>query len=244
MKKFLPVLAAAAMAMVQGCSFFTPSTQIIAVNIIPQDVKLIANGVEYSGAPLFIEARRSQELLIKVYKRGYLTQTVAVGRQLSDTGTLDACFSFLILPALGLFTPGAWEMDQNNLTIILLPDEKLEASIREKEAEKAKAGTPDTASEKAINTLDPKEVILKVNSLPNSPKPAGVSAPAAAKPAEAKAAVPAAKPAEAKVSAPAAKPAEAKAAVPAAKPAEAKVSAPAAKPAEKPLKAGTPGEVK
>ena len=121
-----------------GCSFTNSSRQIVALTIDPADARVIANGVEYHNiSPQFIEAKRSRELLLVVYKPGYREALYTVDYQLSDTGRIDAWGSIFILPFFGLFTEGAWELKENNIYIKLvpLPDEKAMSEEQQKTLE-------------------------------------------------------------------------------------------------------------
>ena len=101
-----------------GCSFTNSSRQIVALTIDPADARVIANGVEYHNiSPQFIEAKRSRELLLVVYKPGYREALYTVDYQLSDTGRIDAWGSIFILPFFGLFSEGAWELKENNICL-------------------------------------------------------------------------------------------------------------------------------
>ena len=112
--------------------------QIVALTIDPADARVIANGVEYHNiSPQFIEAKRSRELLLVVYKPGYREALYTVDYQLSDTGRIDAWGSIFILPFFGLFSEGAWELKENNIYIKLvpLPDEKAMSEEQQKTLE-------------------------------------------------------------------------------------------------------------
>ncbi|MDD4816397.1 MAG: hypothetical protein PHI85_00315 [Victivallaceae bacterium] len=109
-----------------GCSFFESSTQLVAINVTPRDATVIANGLAYTGSPMFIEAKRSDELMLLIYKPGYESQSYVVGNQLSTTGVLDACGGIFIIPLFALTTNGAWALDETNLHFVLkaLPPEE------------------------------------------------------------------------------------------------------------------------
>ena len=109
-----------------GCSFFESSTQLVAINVTPRDATVIANGLAYTGSPMFIEIKRSKELMLLIYKPGYESQSYVVGNHLSTSGILDACGSIFIVPLFALTTNGAWALDETNLRFVLkpLPPEK------------------------------------------------------------------------------------------------------------------------
>jgi hypothetical protein len=118
MKK-LTGIACLALAVVLLCGC---RTQIVALDVIPADARVIANGVEYNNkAPIFIEASTSNQLLITAYKEGYRDKVYAIDYTLSTLGKIEACTSIFILPAFGLLFDSAWTLKENNVTLILDP---------------------------------------------------------------------------------------------------------------------------
>lgn len=108
------VLAA---AMLCGCR-----TQIVTLDVIPADARIIANGVEYnSKSPIFIEASTGKQLLIQAYKEGYRDKLYVIDYSLSSLGKIEAWTSIFILPAFGLLFDTAWTLDEKNITLILDP---------------------------------------------------------------------------------------------------------------------------
>ena len=118
MKK-LTGIACLALAVVLLCGC---RTQIVALDVIPADARVIANGVEYNNkSPIFIEASTSKQLLITAYKDGYRDKVYAIDYTLSTLGKIEACTSIFILPAFGLLFDNAWTLNENNVTLILDP---------------------------------------------------------------------------------------------------------------------------
>ncbi|MEA4861767.1 MAG: hypothetical protein AB7F40_05590 [Victivallaceae bacterium] len=115
----LIMIAAAILA--AGCSFCESSTQIVAINVIPSNAKVLANGKTYSGSPMFVQCNRSNELMLLAYCPGYRSESYVIGNHLSTTGILDACGTIFLFPYLGLCTNGAWALDETNITIRLQP---------------------------------------------------------------------------------------------------------------------------
>lgn len=105
-----------------GCSIFNRKVELVAVTVKPNNASVVANGVNYSGPfPQFIEVDPSRQLMITVFKQGYQDQLYVVPSQLSSTGKIDAWASILLIPALGLFSNGAWEVTEHNLNFELQP---------------------------------------------------------------------------------------------------------------------------
>ena len=131
MKKLTMISCLAfAAALLCGCR-----TQIVTLDVIPADARVIANGVEYNNkSPIFIEANTGKQLLITAYKDGYRDKLYVVDYSLSTLGKIEACTSILILPAFGLLFDNAWTLNQNNVTLILeplTPEAKAESAIAE-----------------------------------------------------------------------------------------------------------------
>lgn len=110
-------LLAAMIWLATGCR-----SQIVTVDVIPADARVIANGVEYNNkSPIFIEASTSKQLLITAYKEGYRDKLYAIDYSLTTLGKIEACTMIFILPAFGLLFDNAWQLNQNNVTITLEP---------------------------------------------------------------------------------------------------------------------------
>ena len=132
---FYTFFAALVLAFSSGCSFFARGEQIVSVTVTPSDAHVIANGQEYHMlSPMFIEVPTRDALLITAYKPGYRTAYYAADSQLSTTGKIDAIGGIFILPAVGLFSNGAWRFTESNIVINLQPLPDPEESLIEQEA--------------------------------------------------------------------------------------------------------------
>ncbi len=117
MKKVITLCFVAVMALLAGCR-----SQIVTVDVVPPDARVIANGVQYDyKSPIFVEASTSKQLVITAYKEGYRDKMYVVDYSLSTLGKIEAWTSILILPALGLLGDNAWMLNENNVTLILDP---------------------------------------------------------------------------------------------------------------------------
>ena len=128
MKKMMVLGFAAALALLCGCR-----TQIVTLDVIPADARVIANGVEYNNkSPIFIEAETGKQLMITAYKDGYRDKIYAVDYTLSTLGKIEAWTSIFLFPAFGLLFDNAWTLKENNVTLTLeplTPEAKAEAEI-------------------------------------------------------------------------------------------------------------------
>jgi hypothetical protein len=65
----------------------------------------------------------NKDLDISCQKPGYITSTKKVRTHITTTGVLDAIGGFLFLvPAIGLISPGAWELDQKEIEMTLVKE--------------------------------------------------------------------------------------------------------------------------
>ncbi len=111
----------AAVLILQGCSAFRPHTQMVNINCDPDDALLQVNG-ERQNTTDQIEVPRNRQLSVQCSKSGYHPASKSVGTHLSTTGVLDIIGIFIfILPGIGLFTPGAWDLDETEISLQLHP---------------------------------------------------------------------------------------------------------------------------
>lgn len=106
---------------VTGCSFFAPYKQKVYINGTPADATVVING-NIVKIPATIEVPRNKNLTIIAHKDGFKPYKVTTGYSLNTCGTLDAigCY-LLLLPGLGLLSPGAWELSNDNFYYVLTP---------------------------------------------------------------------------------------------------------------------------
>ena len=67
--------------------------------------------------------KRNENAQIMAKKSGYITVQRSIGKSLNTTGILDIVGGVLILiPLFGLLAPGAYSLDETNLTIPMLKE--------------------------------------------------------------------------------------------------------------------------
>lgn len=104
-----------------GCSAFVSPVETMSIHCKPGDAVLLVNGQRYTS-PAVVTVKRNREVSITADKDGYFPYQQTVGYHFNATGALDAVGTALFLvPAIGLFTPGAWSLDETDLTITMVP---------------------------------------------------------------------------------------------------------------------------
>ena len=102
-----------------GCSAFKSSTQTVSINCNPPDATLMVNGQRFKS-PAQIKVKRNRDVAIQCYKEGYFSYQRTVGNHFSTAAVWDTvgtvCF---LLPGIGLFCSGAWDLDETDLNIEL-----------------------------------------------------------------------------------------------------------------------------
>ncbi len=119
--KRLSALSLAFILGLQGCSAFRPQNQMVNISCDPDNALLQVNG-ERQNTTDQIEVPRNRQLSVQCSKSGYHPASKTVGTHLSTTGVLDIIGIFIfILPGIGLFTPGAWDLDETEISLQLHP---------------------------------------------------------------------------------------------------------------------------
>ena len=106
-----------------GCSFFGGLSQNFAVSSNPTGATVRINGQQIGVTPLQHEVSRRGDLLVEVEKTGYKSQFRQTSRKLSGLGIADVIGgAVILLPLIGLVSPGAWEQDPSVMGFSLDPD--------------------------------------------------------------------------------------------------------------------------
>ena len=101
-----------------GCSTTRPDMQTLNINCHP-DVILKVNGDRYV-CPAKVDVRRDKTSIIEATQPGYDNYRKEIGCHLSSQAKADAVgTAFLFFPVFGLLSPGAWDLDQTEINIIL-----------------------------------------------------------------------------------------------------------------------------
>jgi hypothetical protein len=98
-----------------GCSAFRSFNQTVQIDCAQLGVQLEVNGNPHA-CPAAVPVRRNRPVDVRASKEGYPTQQRMVKFQISTTGVLDLAGGLIILvPAIGLAFPGAFDLDTTRL---------------------------------------------------------------------------------------------------------------------------------
>jgi hypothetical protein len=115
-RKYLATaLAVALLLQLAGCSAFRPLNQTVQIDCAQPGVQLQVNGAPHA-CPAAVPVRRNRAVDVRASREGFPTQQRLVKFQISTTGILDLAGGLIILvPAIGLAFPGAFDLDTTSL---------------------------------------------------------------------------------------------------------------------------------
>ncbi|MBU0994460.1 MAG: hypothetical protein KJ737_18360 [Proteobacteria bacterium] len=106
---------------VWGCSAFRPPKQVISIRCNEPQAVAYVNGEPFA-VPNEIVVDRNKNVSISCNKRGFHPYNKVVGYHFNLTGALDLAGTFIIVvPVVGLLTPGIWSLNETEIEIELLP---------------------------------------------------------------------------------------------------------------------------
>lgn len=104
-----------------GCSAFRSSTQVMTITTDQEDAELYVNGQMVGRGNASLPVKRNQNVQIMAKKTGYITTQRTIGKSMNITGILDIVGGVLIiLPLFGLLAPGAYSLDEENISIMMV----------------------------------------------------------------------------------------------------------------------------
>jgi outer membrane murein-binding lipoprotein Lpp len=123
MNKVIAAIAALSI-LISGCSTFAPKTQTVSAVCSEPDAALQINGQMFQGRAQ-VEAKKNKTVSIMCTKVGYFPAQKTIDYSLSGTGVADAIgTALLLLPGIGLFTAGAWKLDETDVSLPMIKSEK------------------------------------------------------------------------------------------------------------------------
>jgi len=107
---------------VLGCSVFRSTTQTVNYSCSEPGAKLYINGEEHD-TPFEGKMPRNKSVIIECKKEGYQYASRLVKTKLNATGVLDTIGGYIIfLPYIGVFTPGAYSLDERSVEVSMFPE--------------------------------------------------------------------------------------------------------------------------
>ena len=112
-------MAAALLLQTVGCSLFAPWSEEVLIDSDPQGAEVVVPGHRLT-TPATVTVPCDKDLTVVVRKEGFRTQSSSVRRTLGKCGVLDVVGTVLfIVPAVGLFSPGAYTLDHHTVFFVL-----------------------------------------------------------------------------------------------------------------------------
>ena len=103
-----------------SCSMFNWSRTPLRVTTSEDDAKIYVNGDYLGNGSIQTTVPRHTNISVLVKKDGFIPAQREIGYRLGSVGMIDALFGcVLLVPLIGLAFPGAWVVDQENVSIIL-----------------------------------------------------------------------------------------------------------------------------
>ncbi|HZZ41850.1 MAG TPA: PEGA domain-containing protein [Tepidisphaeraceae bacterium] len=100
-----------------GCSAFQPPTQMVSISTTLPGSDIYVDGAMVGKSPVTVSMQRNISHSI-LAKNGDRSGVATVDKRISGTGILDIVGTFVFLiPAIGLFTPGMWELDPTAVAV-------------------------------------------------------------------------------------------------------------------------------
>jgi hypothetical protein len=103
-----------------SCSLVSPKNQNISIVSDPSGAKVSINGAYIGVTPTSYSVRRDEPVSVLVAKEGYEAAVRSLDSSFSTTGILDIVGGCIwLVPFFGLLAPGAKEIDNPNVSVVL-----------------------------------------------------------------------------------------------------------------------------
>ena len=124
MKKFIPSIVLLSVASLSGCSAFVSKTEMVSATCSEEDARLQINSHHFKGSGQ-VAVKKGRRIAITCLKSGYFPAQKTIDYSLSGTGVADIVGTVVFLvPGIGLFTDGAWQLDETSVQIPMMRNEK------------------------------------------------------------------------------------------------------------------------
>lgn len=121
-KNYFKLIAILFIANLSGCSLFNLSSETISASCSEADATLLIRGVKFEGQGQIV-VEKDESFFISCAKPGYITSNYEVNSSISTTGALDLAGAVIFLvPAIGFFSPGAFDHDQTNFHLPMVKE--------------------------------------------------------------------------------------------------------------------------
>jgi len=102
----------------QGCSLFVPKLQPITLRATDPSAEIFVNDLSVGKGTVSTSLDRTKTYGVIARTPSGKTGAANINRRISTTGVLDLVGGvFLLVPFLGIFGPGFWELDPDNVVI-------------------------------------------------------------------------------------------------------------------------------
>jgi hypothetical protein len=108
-----------------GCSTFKSGRQKLNITTSENDANVFVNGGFVGKGNVTTDVPSNESVTVMATKEGYMPASVNIGTKLSNSGMLDLVGTFIILiPVIGLFSPGAHELQNDHVSLPLAKQSK------------------------------------------------------------------------------------------------------------------------
>ena len=109
-------------ALLCGCSAFKPATESVIITASDTSAEIFINSQSMGVGTVAAELKRNKSHAIMA-KVGDRVGTASIGTHISATGILDIVGGlFWLVPLIGIFTPGFYDLDQTTFMIAIPPE--------------------------------------------------------------------------------------------------------------------------
>lgn len=125
----MKIISLILIASLAGCSTLASKTQQFSVTATPEDASIIINGQMMGKGHAVAQVKRDSSVSVMVRKKGCESMHRAIGHSINGLGILDGVGTlFLLVPAFGLASAGAYSLDEDAIHFTLMCDKDADNS--------------------------------------------------------------------------------------------------------------------